>query len=508
MAAPQAVIEIGSTGIRLLVADSDDKKHRVLDKSEQPVALGRDVFTSGSVSRETLIECIHILNRFAEQLEGWGITRKETTVLATSAIREAANRDPVVDQIKVKTGFTVKVIDGIEETRLMYIAVNDCLKKAEIDLQETDSIILEVSGGATDIMLLDKGRVTGAHTIRIGTVLIEQQFLGMQGSFNELKQYLEEFINTTSNTLNKELNLKNVKTFVALGGDMKLAAMTAGKQINSSFMEISRTNFEKFCAEVQRLTVDEIVARFKLSYNDAKTMNLSLLIYSLFIKLTKVQKILIPQTTIREGLLITKYEQANENLIQEFNMQISASAKNLLRRYNGDEDHAEYVRKTSLKIFDKLYDELYLEPKARMILEQSAILHDIGMFIGANNHNLHSKYIILNSEIFGVTRDERSLIALIVSFHKGSKMPQEDNEFHLLSRSDRMLVLKLTAILRVADALDRGHQQKVDDFNISFSAESMTLRVNGYNNVLLEKIALSEKADLFQNVFGYKVVLV
>lgn len=509
MAAPQAVIEIGSTGVRLLVSEINrEKKHTVLDKSEQPVSLGRDVFTTGSISRESLLQCIQILNRFAEQLEGWGIFKNETTVLATSAIREANNRDPVVDQIKVKTGYTVKVIDGIEENRLMYIAVNDCLKNAKINLRETDSIILEISGGATEIMLLEKGRVSGAHTIRIGTVIIEQQLLGTQVNFSDARQYIEEFIRTTSKTLDKELKLKNVQTFIALGGDMKLAAQYAGKQINANFFEIKRTDFEKFVSEVQRNTVDEIVARFKLSYNDAKTMHLSLLMYSLFIKLTNVQKIIIPQTTIREGLLISKSEQANEELVNEFNMQILASARNLLHRYNGDEKHAEYVRTASLKIFDSLKDELNLDPKARILLEQSAILHDIGMFINANEHNIHSKYIILNSEIFGISRDDRSLIAQIVSFHKGSKMPQDDKEVHLLSRSDRMLILKLSAILRAADALDRGHQQKIKDFNVSISAESLTLRVNGFDNVLLEKKALAEKGDLFQNVFGYKIVLV
>ena len=98
MNTPQAVIEIGSTGIRLLVAEpvevQSQKKFNILDRSDQPVNLGRDVFTTRSISRETLLICLHILERYAEQLAAWGISREETIVIATSAVREAENRDP------------------------------------------------------------------------------------------------------------------------------------------------------------------------------------------------------------------------------------------------------------------------------------------------------------------------------------------------------------------------------------------------------------------------------
>ena len=174
---PQAVIEIGSTGIRLLVAepveertaDSEQpvqKKYNILDRSEFPVNLGRDVFTAGSITRETLLACLQILNRFGEQLKGWGISRQETIVIGTSAVREANNRDPFVDRIKVKTGFTVHVTDGIEENRLMYIAVTECLKDESVSVRQSDSIILEISGGATEMMLMEKGRMVGAHKRR------------------------------------------------------------------------------------------------------------------------------------------------------------------------------------------------------------------------------------------------------------------------------------------------------------------------------------------------------
>ena len=152
--------------------------------------------------------------------------------------------------------------------------------------------------------------------------------------------------------------------------------------------------------------------------------------------------------------------------------------------------------------------ELGLDARVRMLLEVSALLHDIGMFIRADDHNLHSKYIVAHSEIFGLNREELSLIAEIVGFHKGSKMPQNDPDIKLLPRTNRLIILKLSAILRIADALDRSHQQKLKDFSISLAKDSITFRVRGNSSLNLEKLALAEKGDLFENVFGYTVVLV
>ena len=134
----QAVIEIGSTGIRLLVAESalskkSRKQFTVLDTSENRVSIGHDVFTQGSISRESLLACLHILELYREQITGYGLQPDQVQVIATSAVREAKNRDPFVDRIKVKTGFNVRVIDGIEENRLMYISMSIfCLTKSDI----------------------------------------------------------------------------------------------------------------------------------------------------------------------------------------------------------------------------------------------------------------------------------------------------------------------------------------------------------------------------------------
>lgn len=508
MASLEAVIEIGSTGIRLLVAEiTNDGLRNTLDHSEMPVSLGQDVFTGGSVSRESLLQCLHILSRFKEQLVSWNITPEQTTVIATSAIREAKNRDPFVDRIQIKTGFHVQVIDGIENNRLTYLAVSDCLKNQDKTNLTQDAIILEVGGGSTELMLIEEGKMAGAHSIRLGTVIIEQQLKSMLGTLDDAKRYVEEFIANTKGSLDNELDLQKVKEFIAVGSDAKIVATSLGNQISSSLWEINRQDFDNFVENLQSLTIEECIARFKISYNDAQSLHISLLVYKLFLQLTNVKTIIVAETSIREGLIISKTASPENSLQKDFYSQITASAKNLLRKYRGDEQHSDYVRHISLKFYDALKEEISLPEKARMLLEVSAILHDIGMFIRAEHHNKHSQYIINNSEIFGLDKEDLTIVSQIAYYHRGSKKPQDDQYFQMLPRTDRMIILKLTAILRIADALDRSHRQKLTDFTVRMHEDTLTIRTRGNHNTALEKIALAQKADMFESIFGYKILI-
>ncbi len=505
----EAAIEIGSTGIRLLVAElTKNGKRNILDSSEHPVSLGRDVFTLGIIKKDTLLQSLLILNKFKEQLQTWGLTPNETTVIATSALREAKNRDPVLDRIMVKTGFIVKVIDGIEENRLMYLAVKETLKNSQFSTSlDLDSIILEVGGGSTEIMLLEKGKIAGAHSLRLGTVIIEQQLKTMMGSINDAKRYVDEFIMNTRSSLNNELNLNKIKQFIAIGNEPLIVAINAGKPISQSLWEISKDSFEKFATEVQNYSQEECVARFKISYTEAQALPISLIAYQMFLNITNVEKIIVPETTIREGIIISKTETNETDIQQEFYTQIITSAINLLNKYSGDINHAQYVRMASVKLFDFLKTELGLENKARVLLEIAAILHDVGTFIRSSDHQLHSKYIIENSEIFGMTKSEIEIVAQISLWHRGAQSMQNDLQFRALPRSERLTILKLTSILRIADSLDRAHTQRIQDFNVTFNDNTMTIVTDGTHQNILEKIAITEKSDLFESVFGYKVII-
>lgn len=520
MTAPEAVIEIGSTGVRLMVAqitgpqlpegnggNGAPAEWSVIDHSELPVALGRDVFMDGTISRETLLQCLHILKRFTEQLAAWGIDGGHVTVIATSALREARNRDAVLDRIMVKTGFRVKVVDGIEENRLMYLAVSECLKNEKVRLDDANSIILEVGGGSSEIMLIDHGKMAGVHSLRLGTVIIEQQLKSTIGSLKDAGRFLEEFIRITRDSLDAELDISNVTQFIAIGPEIQIAAENCGRLVSGKLRVVRRGDFNAFVDEIKACSTEECVARFRIPYADAQALHIALMAYKFFLDFTEAQEILVPYTNIREGLLLGRILRPEQSLQQDFTSQITASALTLARKYKADEKHAQYVRMISLKLFDALRTELGLEERGRILLEVAAILHDIGMFIRADSHEEHSMYIISHSDIFGLSRDDIAIISQVAYYHRGKHRPQGSPQFSMSSRADRITILKLTAILRIADAFDRGHSQKINDFSIDFRTDSLVISCREPQNLVLERLAVAQKSDVFESVFGYKVIL-
>ncbi len=503
----EAVIELGSTGIRLMVCEVDtNSKWKIIDKSALPVSLGWDVFTTGSVSRDSLLQCIHIFNSFREQLEGWNIKPFQVRTIATSALREAQNKDSFIDRILVKTGFPIKLVDGIEESRLVYLAVSDALRQEIPKHQNKNSVILEIGGGSTEVMFLSRGKIVTVHSLRLGTVLIDQYIKSMGGSKSDTKRYLETYINNAGVNFNIGSGLKKIHHLITIGFDAQVIAKQIGTPLGKKTWSIPRERYYSFVEEVEQLSLSELVSKFQIEYNDIRMLPVSILIYKIFLDLTKAEEIIVSDTTIREGLFISKFSE-NAQLDSSFFSQILASALRIGKRYKIDEAHAQYVKNMSLKIYDAMGSEMGLQNDSRLILEIAALLHDVGTFIREADHELHSQYIITHSNIFGLEKQTLNIIALIARYHRGSITLPDDDEFLTLPRKDRMKVLKLSAILRVADALDRGHSQRITNVSISLRETMLVIELKKARDTNLEKQAISEKSDLFESVFGYTVLL-
>jgi len=203
-----AVIEVGSTGIRLNVAEiSPDGQWKVLDRAVRPVGLGRDVFTSGQLSRESMNECLTVFQNYRELLSGWGIADDNIHIIATSALRVARNRDIFIDRVKQETGFNLSIVEGIEENRLMYLAVRFALKQELPLFWRTNSMIIEIGGGSTEIMLLRRGQMVAAHSLKLGTIIIDQHSRHSLGPGFYYERYLNENIKNTLSMLDIEMDL-------------------------------------------------------------------------------------------------------------------------------------------------------------------------------------------------------------------------------------------------------------------------------------------------------------
>jgi exopolyphosphatase/guanosine-5'-triphosphate,3'-diphosphate pyrophosphatase len=505
-----AVLEIGSTGIRLLVAEIlslSSGEWRAVDQAGKPVALGRDVFTSGEVSRESLLECLLVLKNYRELLRGWGIADDDVHIIATSALRAARNRDVFVDRVRQETGFQLSIVEGIEENRLMYLAVRFALKQDLPLFWRANSMIIEIGGGSTEIMLLRRGQMVAAHSLKLGTILIDQQSrLGLDsGHFQE--RYLNENIRNTAGFLNTEMDLAYVRTFVVAGSDARLVSDLAGSELNENCRIIGRESFISFAEEIQNYTPEDCVRKLNISYDHAEGLLPSIQIYKLFLEQTDAAQVVVPLVSIREGFLIDLVLGVDARLQEEFFSQIIASAVSLGRKYHFDKAHGRHVADLCLILFDALSREHGMDRRERMMLEAAAILHDIGMYIKGSGHHKHGQYIVANSEIFGLHQGELDIIANVIRYHRGDPPAGGDLEYITLQREERILVLKMASILRVADALDRGHTQRVKKISLERRGEAMVIHTGDVHDLSLERIGIEQKANLFQDVFGYKVIL-
>ncbi|MCL2270239.1 MAG: HD domain-containing protein [Treponema sp.] len=503
-----AVLEIGSTGIRLLVAQiQSDGQWTVLDNAGMPASLGRDVFNSGELSRESLLECLTILQSFKELLTGWGIAATDTHVIATSALRVARNRDMFIDRIRQETGFNPVVVDGVDENRLMYLGVRFALKKDLPLFWKANSMIIEIGGGSTEIMLLDRGKMVASHSIKLGTIIIDQRTrLGTRSNLAH-ERYLGEAIHNTTGLLNAEMDLSRVRNFVMAGSDARFVAVQAGAGLNEHCRIINRNDFIAFAEKIRHYSIEECVHKLGITYYEAEGFIPGIQILKLFLEQTGAARVVVPLISIREGYLIDLALGVDSDLQTEFFSQIIASAVNLGRKFHFDETHSLHVARFCMTLFDAIATVHGMNRYHRMMLETAAILHDIGAYIKASGHNRHGQYIIANSEIFGLPRDDLNIIANVIRYHRGDPPAESDIEYISLQHEERILVLKMASILRVAEALDRGHSQQIKKLTVERRSESIILHTHGGYNISLEFMGIEEKAALFQDAFGFKVIL-
>jgi len=227
-----------------------------------------------------------------------------------------------------------------------------------------------------------------------------------------------------------------------------------------------------------------------------------------FLDATSAGTLIVPDVSIREGVLLSFALDTSRAVERHFYSQVVASALSLGRKFHFDEAHGLQVAKLSLQIFDQFREEHGLDSHARLLLETSAILHDIGNYINTAGHHKHGQYIISNSEMFGFSRGDIRIISNVVRYHRKIQPVANHVNFVSLRREERITVLKIAAILRVADGLDRGHIQRIKNLRLEKQEDEILLHAEYAGDPIVELTGLRLKGEMFEEVFGYRVRLV
>lgn len=500
------VIDIGSSAIRLVIAEIQGPgRWRILDTADRPVSLGRDVFSTGAISRDSVVQSRQILDGFRELMDGYQVSR--VRAIGTSALREAENSETFLDRMSLRTGIQIEIVEGIEANHYTYMAVRHALEDLTPRLSRTNSIIMEVGGGSTDLMLLQRGKMVAAHTLHIGTV--RMLFHVDRGvSFGKsLERFQRENIRSTREVLRSELPLHRIGNFIAVGGDARLVAGRVGVEVSDHCSVIDRAAFREFVNKLETMSVDEMANFLHVPYGDAEALLPALIVYWSFLEDTRAKRLVVPDVSIRDGILLGLSRGASDGMHEELYRQVIASARSVGKKYHIDQGHAEQVTDLSLKLFDRLQDEHGLADRHRMLLEIAGLLHDVGAFVNTSSHHKHGQYIVANSDIFGLRREDVDTVGQVIRYHRKSVPKPAHLEFAAMSTQDRIVVLKLAAFLRIADAMDRGHINRIQDFRLVKGEDELVIEATGHGDIMLEQLSVAGKSDLFEDVFGLKVVL-
>lgn len=502
---PMGVVDMGASAIRLVVAEGNPGEPvRILEEASRGVLLGKDTFTHGRIGAATIEATLKALEGFRRIMDDYGVVRYRA--VATSAVREAQNSDAFLDRVRLRTGLDVEVIDGSEENRLTYVAVRETLRD-HAALASGDALLVEVGGGSVDVSFLRKGEPIRSGTYAIGSIRLRQILSNWQGSHEQGMRLLRRHIHNVVDDMRRDMPLREAQHFIALGGDMRFAAelLLGGKAVSKEPRVLPKEPFLAFCDHITAFDADQLVERYHLPQAEAETLVPALLAYRELLLETSANEVTVPEVSLRDGLLLDMSQVEDARGIADFSRQVLASAAALGEKYRYDAPHAKKVAQLAVRLFDELRAEHGLTDRHRILLEVAALLHDIGNYVNLRGHHKHTQYLLSVSEVFGLSQDDMAVVGNVARYHRRASPQKSHLPYMALDRETRVEVNKMASLLRLANALDADHLQKVKDIRVLREETDWILEVDGAGDMTMERLAATARSDFMTEVFGRRL---
>ena len=501
-----AAIDIGTNSIRMAVAQVlPDGRVDVLEQLRRAARLGQDTFGQGRLDEEAMRAAVAILRDYRRQLDLYDV--RGIRAVATSAIREARNADMFIDRVFMATGFDVEVIETAEESRLKVYAVRH-KAGSRVKLSRFRTLVGEVGGGSTELTILSKGHIVASQSLPLGSIRLQEMLVTTHETPERSAEILAQHVDNALTSAGASLKLGKIKKFVAIGGDVRFAAEQVGQPTDEAeLVTLDRDRLDELIDRCHHHTPEDLINRFGLNFADAETLVPALLVYQALMHATGLKEMIVSPVTMRDGLLLDLALRVTGQEDETLAVGVMHSAETIAEKYGVDPKHSANVARLALRLFDQLQAEHGLGRRQRLLLQAAAMLHEVGRFIHTRAHHKHGYYIIANTEIFGLSREEREIVALVARYHRRSCPKNSHLEYTALPRPMRMVVCKLAALLRLADALDRGHAQQVRELTCHPGDGELVIRVEGVADLTLERRGLDAKGDLFADIFGLKIRL-
>ena len=501
-----AAIDVGSNAIRYVTAEiSSTGAYREIESERLAVRLGKDVFTrERRLTKETMDAGVAALARIRRRIDDQGIAHYRA--VATSAVRESRNGGAFVERVRRESGIHLETISGSEEARLVWIAV-----RSRVDLGAYRWFTMDLGGGSVEISVVDKDGILWSESHTLGSVRLLQAFQENRapGSGNDYHELLERYVHVLK--IPSDVRDWAPAGAIATGGNIDaLAALVGAPRDQAGVARLALDDLRKVTRRLSDLTYEQRIAKLGLREDRADVILPAAVVYERVATIAGAKELLVPGVGVKEGLVLDLvddlWHHAEHSDRREH--EIRAAAITLGRRFQFDEAHGTQVAKLSLALFDQLQDLHGLGEKERNLVLAGAILHDIGQFLSYGRHHKHSMYLIENSELPEVSPRDIHLIALLARYHRRAEPRTGHPEFDDLPADDQDTVRKLSALLRVADALDREHTTRIESLRVRETEGGVALHLATRGTPVLEQWALRKKGRMFETVYGKTLTVV
>lgn len=501
-----AAIDVGSYELTMKIFEISSKSGiKEIDCINHRLALGVDSYKTGKLSREKMDELCDTLRDFKEIMKTYKVDAYKA--YGTSAIRETENTLIVLDQIKNRTGMTVDVISNSEQRFLNYKAI--ATKGEAFDkCIEGGCAILDIGGGSVQISLFEKDSLVTTQNMRLGVMRLRERLEALAPRSGQSEKLIEEMVNNQF-SLFKKMYLKEREIQNLIVVDDYLSVVLQKNKICKVPGEIDYEDYLKFMDEVSHKNRIDFSLALEISEEHASLMFYSAVLIKRIMEVTGASHIWAPGTTLCDGIA---YEYAQKNnlitISHDFEKDIIASTQTISKRYMCSRKRNESIEQLAVSIFDTMKKVHGLGKRERLLLQIAAQLNDCGKYISQTDVGECSFRIIMATEIIGLSHTEREMVAYVAKYNRDEfEYYDKLGEHTTLSREAYLVIAKLTAILRVANGLDRSHKQKFQNVKTSLRDNQLVITVDTTEDITLETGLLTARAKFFEEVYSVRPVI-
>ncbi|HVT30817.1 MAG TPA: Ppx/GppA phosphatase family protein [Lacipirellulaceae bacterium] len=497
-----AAIDVGSNSIRLVVAEVlTSGGYRVLDEERENTRLAAALTKTGRLDPKAADATVTVLRNFLSIVAGYNVNH--VRAIGTSALRDAADGPEFCDRVRKELKLSIEVISANEEARLAFLSV-----ARAFDISGRKVAVADIGGGSTEIVLASSGLVDQVYETKLGAVRVAEE-CGVSGRSSPKRiQELRDFIDRA---LKKEVGkppfvpdmlFGTGGTFTALASMIMARQGSAGQPMWG--FRVSRAQIRHLVADLASMPLERRGKVVGLSPQRADIIVAGLAIIERVMRHLHVNVVQVHTRGVRDGLMLTMVQQMPTPpivLMEERRTAVEEFAKNC----GVDLPHARQVARIAGSLWQQLTTPLSLKIEDRELIETTALIANVGYLINFEGHHKHSYHLILNSELPGFERRQLQILANVARYHRGTRPKRRHENFSELSLEDQKRVKSLAAILRLALALDRTHQQHVGEVKARVRDNVVHIVVESQGDANVDVWAAERKVDLFEKVFHRKV---